>query len=112
MHHLDKVARARWAAMQVTLLRGAANFFAPRSTRSVTATRGKRLEDGVEALYNFIFSADHLAIAAFQAPNAAAGSHVNVVQAFGREFFCAANVVNVIGIAAVDHDIAGLKLRA
>src|SRR5258705_1542601 len=49
--------------------------------------------------------ADHLAVAAFEPPDAAAGADVNVVNAFGSEFLGAANVVDVVRVAAVDEDV-------
>src|ERR1700726_170376 len=60
-------------------------------------------------LHDVIFSADHLAIAALEAPHAAAGAHVNVVNTAGGKFLGAANVINVVGVAAVDYDVAGFE---
>jgi hypothetical protein len=55
------------------------------------------------------FAADHHAVAALESPDAAAGAYVHVVDALGGEFLGAADVVYVIGIAAVDEDVAGLE---
>src|SRR5258705_9916163 len=49
--------------------------------------------------------ADHLAVAAFEPPDAAAGADVNVVNAFGSEFLGAADVVDVVRVTAVDEDV-------
>src|SRR3954470_292275 len=62
------------------------------------------LDDGV-------FAADHHAVAAFEAPDAAAGSDVDVVNALGEDFLGSADVVDVIGVAAVDEDVSRLKER-
>ena len=51
------------------------------------------------------FAADHFAVAALESPNAAAGANVDVVNALGQEVFRAADVVDVVRIAAVDKDI-------
>ncbi len=56
-------------------------------------------------------AADHQAVAALEAPDAAAGAHVDVVDALGGEFFGAADVVDVVGVAAVDEDVAGFEMR-
>src|SRR5690348_3913615 len=96
--------------MQVALFSRAAKFFAPRCAVNRAAPGSKRLEDGIEMLYDVGFAADHLAVAAFEPPNAAAGAAVDVVNAFRAEFFCAANVVDVIGVAAVDDDVPNVEL--
>src|SRR5882762_443681 len=98
--------------MQVALFGGASNFFAAGRARCVAATGGERLEDGVEMADGIVFAADHLAIAALESPNAAARADIHIVNAFRREFLGAANVVDVVGVAAVDDDVAGLKLRS
>ena len=51
-------------------------------------------------------SADHEAVAALRAPDAAAGAHVAVLDALFSQLFGAANVVNVIRVSAVDQDVA------
>src|SRR5258705_9104292 len=98
--------------MQVALFGGASNLFAAGRARCVAATGGERLEDGVEMADGIVFAADHLAIAALESPNAAARADIHIVNAFRREFLGAANVVDVVGVAAVDDDVAGLKLRS
>ena len=65
-----------------------------------------RLEDGIEMLDCVLGAADHHAVAAFETPNAAAGSYIDIMDSFGGELFGAANVVNVVGVAAVDEDVA------
>ena len=61
-------------------------------------------------LDDVVLAADHLAVAALESPDAAAGADVHVVNAFRAEFLGAADVVVVIGIAAVDEDVAGFEL--
>ena len=56
-------------------------------------------------------AANHHAVAALQAPDAAAGADVDVVDALRREFFGAPDIVDVIGISPVDEDVTGLKRR-
>ncbi len=108
--HFDEMSRARRAAMQVTLFSGAADFFAAGSAVDVATSRGQRFEDGIETLHNLGLAADHLAVAAFESPYAAARAHVNIVQPFGRQFFRSADIVDVVGISAINHDVAGIQL--
>ena len=56
-------------------------------------------------------TADHHAVAALQAPHAAAGADVDIVDLFGCELLGAADVVHVVGVAAVDQDVAWLQVR-
>jgi hypothetical protein len=46
-----------------------------------------------------------------EAPHAAAGAHVHVVHAPGRQLLRAADVIDVVGVAAVDEDVARLEVR-
>ena len=66
-------------------------------------------------LDDFSLPADHLAVAALQSPDAAAGANIHVVKPFGVQFLGAANVVDVVRIAAVDDHVAAFhqcgKLR-
>ena len=54
-------------------------------------------------------AADHLAEAALQSPYAAAGAGIDVVDALGAQRLGAAEVVDVVGVAAVDQDVARLE---
>src|SRR5215213_3353211 len=55
-----------------------------------------------------MFTSDHLAISAIQSPNSAAGAHIDVMNAFCFKLVCAANVVNVIRVSAVDNNVVCL----
>ena len=59
---------------------------------------------------HIVFAADHHAVAAFQAPHTTAGADVHIVDPLGCELFCAANVIDVVGIPAVDEGVARLKM--
>ena len=56
-----------------------------------------------------LFAADHQAVAALAAEDAAAGSHVDVMNPAALQFRGAADVVVIVGIAAIDDDVAGLQ---
>ena len=58
-----------------------------------------------------IGAADHHAIAALKPPDAAAGADVDIVEAFRHEFMGAADIVDIVGIAAVDDRVASLERR-
>ena len=109
--HLDEVAGAVGTAVQVALFGGAAEFLAARRARNVADAGSEGGEDGIEMLDDVFFAADHHAVAAFESPDTAAGADVDVVDFFGRQFLGAADVVDVIGIAAVDQDVAGFEKR-
>src|SRR5438034_10969759 len=97
------MAGARGTAVQVAFFGCAANFLAAGSARHVAAARCECLEDGIEAFHHGRFSTDHLAISALESPDAAAGAHVTVMNAFCGELSRAANIVDVIGISAVNR---------
>ena len=98
--------------MQVAFLGGAAGFFAAGSAIDIAASGSERFENRVEVLDDVVFAANHLAVTALEAPDAAAGADVNVVDAFGGELLGAADVVDVVGVAAVDDDVADVELAA
>src|SRR5258707_5399929 len=102
---------AGWATVEIAFFGSAGSLLAPRSARSVAAAGSERFESGVEMADDVVFAADHLAIAALQSPDAAGGADIDVVNAPGGEFLGASNVVDVIRVAAVDHDVAGFELR-
>src|SRR5271165_6572869 len=110
VHHFDEVARAAGAAMEIAFLGSASGFFAARSAVYVAATGSQRFEDGIEVLDDVVFPADHLAVAALEAPNATGGADVDIVDALAAEFLGAADVVDVVGIAAIDEDVSDIEL--
>ena len=74
--------------------------------------RGERREDRVEPLDRLVGAADHQAVAALEAEDAAAGAAVDVVDPALGELAGAADVVAVVGVAAVDDRVAGLERSA
>src|SRR5579859_7400993 len=84
VHHLDEVAGAAGAAMKVALFRGATYFVASRGARDIADARGDGLEDRIQVFDGSSRAADHEAIAAFEPPDTAAGTHVDVVNALRR----------------------------
>src|ERR1700681_3380928 len=105
------MAGARRAAMQIAFFSGPGGFFTAGSAINISAARRQRFENGIKMFHNVVFAADHLAIAALESPDPAARADINIVQAFRGEFFCATNVVNVVGVSSVDEDVAFVELR-
>src|SRR5208283_5877260 len=111
VHHLDEMAATAGSAVQVAVLGGSANLLPPRRTGDIAASGRDRLKDRVKMLYCSLRSADHHAVAAFESPDASAGSNVQVMNALRRKLFCAANVVNVIRVATINQDVARFEVR-
>jgi len=65
-----------------------------------------RLEQGRQPLDDRCFAADHQAVAALEAPDAATCADVEVVDAFLTEPRCTRDVVTVVGVAAVDDHVS------
>ena len=59
--------------------------------------------------YNALLAADNHEVPAIHAPNAAAGPHIHIVDLFRSQLFRAPNIVNVIGVAAIDYNVARLQ---
>ncbi len=106
VNHLHEMAAAHRSAMQVAILGRAADFFAARRAIDISAPGRQRLEDRIQMFHDVGFAADHQAVPALQAPYAAAGSDIGVVNAFGLQLLGAPNIVDVIGVAAIDDDVA------
>jgi hypothetical protein len=96
--------------VQIALLGGAADELHPRGARDVAHAGRQRLEHRVEALHGWIGTADHHAVAAFATPDTAARPHVHVMDLLRRQLLGTADVIHVIGIAAVDEDVPGLEM--
>ena len=74
--------------------------------RDVAVARRQRLEDRIEPVDHGLVAADHHAIAALDAPDAAGGADVEIMDAALFQFLAAADVVLPEGVAAVDDDVA------
>src|SRR4051812_43797689 len=98
------------ATVQVAVGAGAAKLVAARRARDLATARCERLEDGVEMFNDLPLAADHQAVPALQAPDAAARAYVDVVDLLCAEVLRAADVVDVVRVAAVDDDVAGFEL--
>src|SRR5437899_6109116 len=111
VNHLDEVPGSVRATVQVPEFGGAVELLASRGSRNIARTGSQSFENWIEAFDYLRLAANHHAVAALQAPDAAAGADVDVVYALRREFFGAPDIVDIIGIASVDEDVTGLKRR-
>ena len=88
--------------MQVALL-GRAVSVAARRCAAPRRARRQRREDRLEPRDRRVVAADHQAVAALEAPDAAADADIDVVDAARRKRLRAADVVDVVRVAAVDR---------
>src|SRR5712692_9879489 len=107
--HFDEVASAGRAAVQIAFLGGASYLVAAGGAINIAAARSECFENRIETSHDVGLAADHLAIAAFEAPNAAAGADVAIVDALGGEFFRTADVIDIVRISAIDHGVSGFE---
>jgi hypothetical protein len=91
--------------VQVALLGRGGVAAASRSALDLTHPRRDGGEDRVEALDRPVRAADHQAVAALEAEDPSAGSAVDVVDAALGELARAADVVGVVGVAAIDDRV-------
>ena len=56
-----------------------------------------------------VLAADHVAVAALETPDAAADADIDIVQLLDLQLPRATDVVVIIGIAAVNDDVAGFE---
>src|SRR5262245_40297831 len=106
VYHLNEVAGPVRTQLETPLLGCPFGLLASRRARDVASSWRQRREDRIEIINHVRFAADHHAVASLQSPHTAARANVDVVDALRRQFFRAANVVDVIGIPAVNEDVS------
>ena len=107
--HLHEVAGPRRAAVQVAELFGRVVAAASRRALDVTLARRDGLEDRLDPIERLVGAADHETVPPLETEHAAASTGIHVMDALRLEFGGTANVVAVVGVAAVDDDVAGLE---
>src|SRR5579862_2412668 len=93
VHHLDEVAGTGRADMAPALVFAGSEGF----------------EDGPEIFNRLLVAPNHHAVALFQAPYAAGRSHVDKLKALGGDFLVMSLRVLVVGVTAIDKDVAGIE---
>src|SRR5205085_9416030 len=91
--HLDEMSGAAGAGVDVALFDARIAAVAAAGARDVADPRRQRLEDRIEPVDHGFFAADHHAIAALDAPDAAAGADVEIMQPLFLQGLTAADVV-------------------
>ena len=112
MHHLDEMPCAGRAGVDIAALGAGIAFLAARCARDIAEPGSKRREDRIEVIHRLLLAADHHAIAALDAPDAAGRAAIDVANALLGELLGAADVVFVEGIAAIDDDVVRLQQAA
>ena len=81
MHHLDEVPGAGRTGVDVAALGAGIAFLAARCARDIAEPGRERREDRIEVIHRRLLAADHHAIAALDAPDAAGGAAIDVANA-------------------------------
>src|SRR5438105_11064302 len=108
VNHLDEVAGADRAGVNVALFDPGIASLAPFGARDIADARRQRREDWIETIDHRLVAADHHAVAALDTPDAATGANVDIMDAAFLQRFAAAYVVLPKRVAAVDDNVAGL----
>ena len=72
----------------------------------------KRCEHRLYQRDRLALAADHQAVPLIEAEDAAAGTDVEITDASRLELLCPADVIVIVGIAAVDEHVAGCQQRS
>ena len=107
--HLHEMSCAGRSAVQVALLLRGLRAGSAGRAGDVARSRRDRLQYGLDRPERLLRSADHEAVAAVEAEDAAARADVDVVDALVLQRGRAPDVVAVVRVAAVDDDVAGLE---
>jgi hypothetical protein len=108
--HLHEVAGTVGPAVEVTVLGRARLALAPRGAPGRLHAGRQAGENRIEPLDRGIRAAQHQAVPPIQAEDPATGAAVDVVDSVVGERLRAADVVAVIGVAAVDDRVALVEL--
>ena len=109
--HLHEVTGTVRPAMQEALLGRARVAAAPARALDAAGAGREGLEDRRQVRDDRWLAADHQAVAAVLAGDAAAGADVDVVLVVLGKLVGPADIVAVVGVAAIDDDVAGLEER-
>ena len=89
----SELARATWCAL------------------CIANTRSDRAEDRLEMGDDVVLSTDHQTKTAIKTKDTAARADIDIVDALRRESFSTIDIISVIGVAAVDDDVARFHQR-
>src|SRR5579863_6028045 len=106
VHHYDEVPGSVTATTKVALIRRGADRFSSGRSRCTRAAGSEPCKDRVEMRDDLRLTSDHHAISPLKTPHTTARSNVHIMNAPVRQIFCATYVIDVIGVAAVNQNIA------
>ena len=98
--------------MQIALLSCAAGLIATRCAGRRSNPGRESGKNSVKMLDDILFAADHKTVPALRTPDSATCPGVDVVNTFGLEFIGPPDVVNVMGVAPVDDNVALLHVSS
>ena len=104
--HLDEMPGPVRAAMQKALFSAAAAGFASGGWRGGTSAGRECRKDRLQVSDNVVLAANHQAVAAVEPGHASAGADIDVMNSFFFQGRPALDIVAVVGVAAVDDDVA------
>src|SRR5262249_24963370 len=93
MDHLDEMARAGRAAVDVPFFRRAFQVLASGSPSDLASSGRQCSEDRLQMIEDLFLAADHQTITAIGAPDAARGADINIMDAFFVELLGPPHVV-------------------
>ena len=96
-------------AVQVAPLGGAVAVIPARGGLDPSLTGGDGGPDRIQTPDGDILAPDHQAVAAFETPHPATGPAVDVVDPLGGQLLGTMEIVAVVRVAAVDHDVIGIE---
>src|SRR5262245_56139371 len=99
----------RGPTVQVALLGSSFYFLPSRRARNFAASGSQGFEERVQMLDDVRFAPCHQAVTPLCSPNAAAGAHIDIVNALFAQDFGSTHVVFVIGIPAINNDVARVQ---
>ena len=109
--HLHEMSCSGRATMQIAIFGSATATLPTGCAWRIAAPRGQRAKDRVESLDNSFGTTNHHAVTTFQTPHATAGAHIHVIDSLFRHPLEAMNVVDVVGIPAINNDITLSQMR-
>src|SRR2546430_5050918 len=111
VHHLDEMAGAVWAAVQIALLGGAIDLLPANSPRNIAHSGSERGKDWIEPLDDLGLAANHHAVTTLQTPHTSACAHIHIADLSGSEFLCPPDVVHIVRVPTVDEDVSCIEVR-
>jgi len=105
VHHLHEMACAVWPAVKISLLSRSTPFFPARCSGNRTPAGSQGFENRIQVLNRLFRPANHETIPTLQPPDPTACPAIHVKNPLGSQFFGPPDVIDVVGISAIDDDV-------